>query len=62
MQICQRCRRPTEQTKLLHGRRYCLACFELVYEVLSDLKVDLIRGDRSISGRRRWNAFPLTRA
>lgn len=28
--ICNRCRRRVPQTKVLNGRRYCQACYDLI--------------------------------
>lgn len=35
--ICNRCRRRVPQTKVLNGRQYCQACYDLVEEILSDV-------------------------
>jgi len=36
--ICNRCRRRVPQTKVLNGRRYCQACYDLIEEILSEVE------------------------
>lgn len=48
MQICQRCRRPTERLKVVHDRLYCADCYELVEEILAELREDATAGRRDV--------------